>query len=282
MAFQKILVFVNDKKEDAEATVEKLKEWTEKQGIKQEIIFYDDVKGAEIKGPHQTTLAVTIGGDGTFLKAASKVAPYRIPLLGINLGSLGFLTLTRSTDINRALDRLWEGEYEIEERMRIECQIKETPCSCLNDVVITRTDLDRFTELELFVDDNLIGYYPGDGIIISTPTGSTAYSLSCGGPIVLSKTKCIVIAPLASHTLGLRPIILPPEATVKIKAHCESSILADGDKLAKLESGEEIKITKSPINTKMAMIKPRPNFFTILNHKLEWDAGLCRKKRRGS
>lgn len=281
MAFQKFLAFVNDKKESSEKTLNQVEDWVREKGNELEVIYYHEIADMGPIHPSKKTLAVSIGGDGTFLKAANKLAPHNVPLVGVNLGSLGFLTLTRSSRLRQTLDKIEEGDFTIEKRMRLKCEIKGKEYSCLNDLVVTRSDLDKFTELELFTEDDLIGCYPGDGIIISTPTGSTAYSLAGGGPIVLPDMECIVITPLAPHTLSLRPVILSPKTAAKIKANCKSQILIDGDRLEKLGPGEEIKFYQSPNYTEMVMIKPRPNLFSILSHKLGWQAGLCGKRRRG-
>ncbi len=280
MSYEKILAFVNNRKEGFEFTLKALKDWADKREIKIETIHYDEIEAFNIPPESAKCLAVTIGGDGTFLKSANKLASYKIPLLGVNLGSLGFLTHTQSKDLDRALTKIWEGRYEIDNRMRLECDIKGTKLSCLNEVVLTRAGVDHFTELELFIGHKLVGCYPGDGIIVSTPTGSTAYSLSAGGPILTSNLECVAITPLAPHTLGLRPVVFPADEKIKVRANCKSTVLIDGDKYGNLAPGEAVRISQSPTPTRMVITKPRPNFFRILHHKLQWGNGFYRRKRR--
>lgn len=280
MAFEKILAFVNHRKEGSDHTVKDLKNWAHKREVEIEVITYDEIEAVKIRPEPTKCLAVTIGGDGTFLKSANKLASSKIPLLGVNLGSLGFLTHTQAKDLAQVLTKIWEGRHQIDSRMRLECKAKGKKFSCLNEVVLARGGVDHFTELELFIGDKLVGCYPGDGIIISTPTGSTAYSLSAGGPILASNLEGIAVTPLAPHTLGLRPVIFSAHEQIEVKANCQSTVLIDGDKYGTLSSGEAVKITQSPIPTRMVITKPRPNLFRTLHHKLEWGAGFCRRKRR--
>ena len=165
---------------------------------------------------------VVLGGDGTFLGAARNAALYDTPILGINLGTLGFLAEVEKRSSLEALQKVLNGEYNIEKRMMLEasvydCHNDERKFICLNDIGITRGSLSRIIDLKIFINDNFVDDYPADGIIISTPTGSTAYSLSAGGPIINPTMELLLLNPICPHSLRSRPIILSKDEIIKIE-----------------------------------------------------------------
>jgi len=278
MSFKKILVIANFTKAETFSVVEELKNWAEERKISVLVHKATAEENLDLaKESGGGVLAITLGGDGTFLKGARLLSPYDIPILGVNLGSLGFLTQVTTSDLTLALEQILAHKFKMEPRMRLECRLKHQRFSALNEVLISRTDIDKFMELELWADQEFIGFYPGDGLIVSTPTGSTAYSLAAGGPIIDPAMEAILVTPLMTHKLGLRSVIFPPNKILKIKTHTEAAVLSDGDKVAQLPSGDKLEVRKSELVTKMIITEPRPAFFTLLEKKLNWGRNPQRK-----
>lgn len=219
-------------------------------------------------------VALSLGGDGTLLSASRKVAPYGIPVLGINLGHLGFLSELERDDFH-LLSQLFRGEYVIENRMRLQvtaARSGEEPLqfSALNDAVISRGFYSKLIDLEITADGNYLNRYTADGIIIATPTGSTAYSLSAGGPVIEPDIEVFSVVPVCPHSIGTRPLVLSSEKklTVQVESQLGNgfSLSVDGDS-AELPLGSEITIQKSPEVTRLIRMKNR-NFYDVLRHKL--------------
>ncbi|NSW91362.1 MAG: NAD(+)/NADH kinase [Firmicutes bacterium] len=224
----------------------------------------------------EAQMVICLGGDGTFLKVARMVYKKNLPILGINLGNLGFLTEVEKNDIEDAIDRLMRGDYIIEERMMLEASIirdgkvirKDT---ALNDVVISRGALSRILHLKTYINGEFVDMFPGDGLIISSPTGSTAYSLSAGGPIVEPDIDLIIISPICPHILYSRSIITAGNRMVKAVVDEDYShkamVTVDGQKGYEIRGGDVIDIGKSNYTIKLIRVNPR-NFFDILRTKI--------------
>lgn len=228
----------------------------------------------------KSDMVVCLGGDGTFLKVVRMTFRKNIPIIGINLGSLGFLTEIDKNDIPGAIDSVINGSYSIEERMMLETSFideggKLISDIALNDIVISRGALSRILHLKTYINNVFVDSFPGDGMIISSPTGSTAYSLSAGGPIVEPDTDLIIVTPICPHILYSRSIVTTGERVVKIIVDEESShdamVTADGQEGYIIRGGCTINIKKSPYTVKTVKIKSR-NFFNILRTKI-YDRG---------
>lgn len=219
---------------------------------------------------------IVLGGDGTFLRAARLVAPLGIPILGINLGTLGFLTEIEVGEIDFALDKLIKGQFFLEDRMMLEASVireNKTVSSFfgLNDVVINKGPLARLNTLDIFVDQEYVTSYMADGIIIASPTGSTAYSLSAGGPIVYPEVNVTILTPICPHTLHARPMVIPSHKTVRvfiIQQQSDSNLTIDGQRCFELLNGDEIVIRQTAFYAKLVRLKGH-NFFNILREKLK-------------
>ena len=169
-------------------------------------------------------LILALGGDGTLLHAARRAAPLGVPVLGVNLGRLGFLAEVEASELPSMLQRLADGAYRIEERMMLEATLRgadapepaRQPLLALNDVVLARSTFARMVRMEARASGSVIGVFAADGLIVATPTGSTAYSLSAGGPIVHPLLDCLIITPICPHSLAVRPVIVRPEETVEV------------------------------------------------------------------
>lgn len=229
--------------------------------------------------PGDVECVLVLGGDGTLLQASRDLIDTRLPLLGINLGTLGYLAEIEHQNIQAALDKLMWGEYTIEERMMITGSVfqnnkKLMEDMALNDIVIGRRGRLRVVDFNIYVDDVFLCSYRADGIIISTPTGSTGYSLSAGGPIVAPDASLMLLTAIAPHTLNSRTIVLPDN--VKIKVELGSSNLLDkegaevtfdGDTSMKLNVGNSIEVTCSEKITRLIKIN-NTSFVEILRRKM--------------
>lgn len=229
---------------------------------------YDDLR-------READMIILFGGDGTFLHTAHHFIGTGIPLLGINLGRLGFLTEIETSELKDTLELIAEGKYEIEKRMILEAKLlrdnRELAYNfALNDVVVNRGANARMIKLKLFINDVFVNSYRADGLIIATPTGSTAYSLSAGGPIVNPQIRAIVITPICPHTLYVRPMVISENEKLKIVVAGENNemkITTDGRYAHDLMTDDEIHVSASP--RELSTVKlPGRTFYTILHEKM--------------
>lgn len=221
-------------------------------------------------------LIISLGGDGTFLKTARTAYLANIPILGINLGALGFLTDIEKGEIDKSVESIFNNNYIIEERMMLSSKIYKggklfAQDVAINDVVISRGGIPRILHLSIFIDDNLCEMFPCDGIVVATPTGSTAYSLSAGGPIVEPTSKLIVVTPICPHILYSKSFISEEHRRIKICVadgfEHDAMVTVDGQKIYEITGGDYIEVEKT--NTKVKILKINSkNFFTILRNKL--------------
>lgn len=218
---------------------------------------------------------IVIGGDGTILGVAEAASMRDIPILGINLGRLGFLADIEPYEIEEALERLILKQYKIEERMMLRATIigpngEENVFHALNDVNVTRGSFSRLVEFEICVNEELSDIYPADGVIVATPTGSTAYNLSAGGPIVVPQASTYIVTPICPHTIYSKSVILCDQDKVRIKTLEETKDMAlslDGKLKMYLTSQDEVHIERSPYVAKLIKISDR-KFFEILREKI--------------
>lgn len=224
-------------------------------------------------------MVVSVGGDGTLLATARTVGPFRVPILGINLGSLGFLTETHADEVEQVLEAALEGRAPIDARRalgvkRDHVEGDEPEHIALNDVVISNADLARLFSLSLLVDEDWVADYRADGLILATPTGSTAYNLAAGGPLVLPNVDALLATPICPHSLSQRPLILPGEAKLTIRLPegqraCNVQVTVDGQVGFRISPGERISIFRSP-HPILLVRPPGRSFFSVLRDKLSW------------
>ena len=227
-------------------------------------------------------LLLTLGGDGTLLRGARMVAGRGVPILGINLGHLGFLTSVAQDEIDPSLARVFEGDYVLDQRFTLEAEVVHEDGSpgerflALNDFVVHQRGVARMTRLDLFVSrdgrEEQIGSFSGDGVILATPTGSTAYSLSAGGPLIVPTVDCIVVTPIAPHTLAVRPLVIPARDRIRIRAveTTETLVLTvDGQVGQELEPEDEVRVRRSDVRISLVRL-PEQSFFATLRRKLNW------------
>ncbi len=231
------------------------------------IIFF----GSEYTMLKSCDMVLTIGGDGTIIHAARKSAPLDKPLLGINTGRLGFVAELEPNELDM-LQRIAEGNYSIEKRMMLKVTCKNNEFYAMNDAVISRGSLSRLIDIDVSLaeDRGYICSYRADGLIISTPTGSSAYSLAAGGPVVEPTMKCIVMTPVCSHSLFARPVVFSHKSQLAVSASCDDNtqvyLTLDGAKTITIARSDIIYITSSKIETKLIKLKDK-SFYKVLNDK---------------
>lgn len=215
---------------------------------------------------------ITIGGDGTLISTARRAYKFEIPILGINLGNLGFLTSVCPNTLEKFLDEFINKDlYYIDRRMMIESELNLKKSLSFNDIVIRSKSIAHMVKIDGFINNKKFNSYFGDGLIISTPTGSTAYNLSCGGPIVYPLTNAFIITPISPHSLTQRPLVIPTEFELSFISQTNEGavVIIDGHDIYELNYEEEIKIKIASNIAKLI----RPNnrdYFKVLNDKLNW------------
>ena len=224
--------------------------------------------------PSQSDLIVTFGGDGTILHAAKVVGSRGTPILGVNLGRLGFLTEVAPDEIEEALERVLNGRYDIEERMILDIRADcfEEARFALNDIVIEKGTSFRLIEIEEVVSGELVRRYTADGLIISTPTGSTAYSLSAGGPIVHPEVDALIMTPICPHSLSARTVVVPSDRTisVRVRAGRDGAVLiVDGRLEVQLKPEDRVVVRKASHQINLVKLR-RLSFYEVLRRKLIW------------
>lgn len=227
---------------------------------------------------NQADLIIAVGGDGTMLHAAGIAAGSDVPLLGINRGRLGFLADVMPAEMLPKLDQVLAGEFSRESRLMLKARILDNNGNCsealaLNDIVIQRWETGRMVDFETRVDGCYINTHSGDGLIVATPTGSTAYALSCGGPIIEPRLDAVVVVPVCPHTLSDRPIVLPSTQEIEVRlvdrAEIQAEVAADGHSLGWLNSTNRLLI--SAADTRINLIHPPEyEYYGILRSKLHW------------
>ena len=211
---------------------------------------------------------VTVGGDGTILRAVSSAAGRTIPVLGVNLGRVGFFSEIAAESFEEALGKLLSGEYRIERAAMISCVVNgESLGSMLNDFSIHRQELASITHIDLLVDGDPIGDVMADGLIVATPSGSTAYTMSAGGPVVAPKLDCILVTPICPHSLTVRPIVASGDSEIRVRVKCTCRLSGDGRNIRVLVPGDEAVFVKSDISAGFVRFGKR-NIFRLIREKL--------------
>ncbi len=222
---------------------------------------------------------LVFGGDGTMLRVARVVAGHGVAILGVNVGHLGFLTSVAPSQLDETLALLQQGRFSIDERAMLEATVRRASHvsveTALNDLVLSRGATSRLIELEVSVNDELVTRYRCDGLIVSSPTGSTAYSLSAGGSVVSPDAEVLVLTPICPHTLSIRPIVVSLASTVRVRlcrVHADVSLAADGQVQSALGAGDVIEVRRS--RRSVRLIRPAgASFFATLRTKFGWSGG---------
>ncbi len=286
---ERVAIYFKDNNLKTRTGVERLVEEFHKRGIKtriyQKLVNPVTGPGWEIveksdELSHSSELAdlvLSVGGDGTFLETVLKVKDLGIPIAGVNTGRMGFLANISADEISHSIDMLCKGEYEIIERCLLEISHPEgmfegNSSTALNEITIQKADLSMIT-ISVFVDETHLNTYWADGLIVSTATGSTAYNLSVGGPILSPDDESIIISPIAPHNLTIRPIILSGEGKIRmvIEGRSNEYLTTCDFRSKKLPFTEEIHIVRAPVKIRTVMLNGR-DFYSTLRNKLMWGA----------
>ena len=230
--------------------------------------------GALVDALDGTRLIVSIGGDGTLLWTAQQAAAAHIPVLGVNAGRLGFLTQVQLGEEGQALDRWAAGDFTLQRRALLEARVGDRIFHALNDAVVHNGIEINLIRIEVSVDDQPAGQFDADGVIVSTPTGSTGYGLSLGGPILHPDVQALVYMPLNPHSLFNRPIVLPEQSRILIRLPKSAAILTcDGQQNAQLQPGAEVQVA-SGLQVELVQFDGGRNFYDLLRRKLRWGLPL--------
>jgi NAD+ kinase len=283
-------IIANIKKPLTKEVVEKIIQWSKHNKVD---FFLDEELSALVDHKEKSSpreklwqlceMIISLGGDGTMLSSARAVGEHQTPILGINLGGLGFLTEITSNDLDKTLDKLKNDDFFIEKRMVLKTEVeglKKLDQYALNDVVLDKGEVARLFQMHLYADDEFICSYSADGLIISTPTGSTAYCLAAGGPIINPRTNLIIVSPICPHTFASRPIIFSENENLKVVvemaqrgelAQREAVLTIDGQVAFHLKSGSSVLVRKAKHSVNLIKFKDR-SFYDILRTKLHWGA----------
>lgn len=223
-------------------------------------------------------MVIALGGDGTILRVARSVGIRGTPILGVNLGKLGFLAEVSLEELDSCLAEILKGEYVVQERMMLEAGVKgrREHYSCLNDIVLDKYGSSRLIDIETYVNGEYLATFTADGIIVSTPTGSTAYSLANGGPVVTPTNQAITINPICPHTLTVRPVIVPDDSIITLKVEAAPKrihLTADGQQEMLLSPPAVIQVSKAKFTAKLVK-RRNTNYYDVLRKKLQWGRDL--------
>jgi NAD+ kinase len=281
---KRIGIVAKTDREAAATTVSELLRWCAERGLaplldKETAALCPDAGVAMARKPDlpgQTDLLLVLGGDGTLLSMARLVGDLGVPILGVNLGGLGFLAALTVEELFPALEALLRDELVVEERMMLAAAVSRqgerlAEYVALNDMVITKSAMSRIIRLEVAVDQQFATSYRADGLIISTPTGSTAYCLSAGGPIVFPTMDAVVLTPICSHTLTNRPIVLPGDQRIEVRLLTDQDVMltADGQVGFALKQWDTVVIHRAA--SRIRLLRPsQKHFFSVLSTKLKW------------
>lgn len=226
---------------------------------------------------------ISLGGDGTMLHTAYEFRNYSIPIFGVNIGKLGFLAEFDLESLGMFLDELIQNNYQVEERIALVAEYSEDSSEklfAINDIVVDKGPWPKMIDITIQVDDDYVATFAADGIIIATPTGSTGYSLSAGGPIINPKAQAVTLSPIAPHTLTMRPLIISNDQTITVMVNCPSDkiqVSCDGQRVKYLKPPAKIKISKSGNAVKL-IHSSRFNYFETLRSKLYWGLDIRNMK----
>jgi NAD+ kinase len=280
---KRIGIFAKRNHPDAAALAREVALWLEARGLQIEVeesLATDMEWRAGIPGkliPEVVDLVIVLGGDGTLISVARLIGKLEKPIFGVNLGSLGFLTEITRSELFPVLEEVIAGRFSVSRRMMLEAVVRRGEANIgnfmvLNDVVINKGALARIIDMEAEVDDSYLTTFKADGLIIATPTGSTAYNLAAGGPIVYPGLECLVISPICPHMLTNRPIIVSDRSVVRVEVKFQDEdvvFTADGQVGMPLQGGDVVEVRRSNCRT-LLVRSPSKDYFQVLRTKLRW------------
>lgn len=273
---KKVIILGNLKKKKIADTLKNLEPWLKKRAG---VIICDLESEAEATHMRraEADIAIVLGGDGAILSACRRLGKHQIPIIGVHLGKFGFLTELTENDMFASIEKILDGEYKVVPRMLLTCSVQRNQNVIkdsigLNDVVISRPALSRLITIRLIINGDEVATYRTDGLIVSTPVGSTAHSLSAGGPILVPEIDAFIITPICPHTLTNRPIVVPGDSKIEIEYLSEyggAGVTIDGQVFIELIQGDRTKVEKSSIQLQLIDTGAR-TFYDVLREKLNW------------
>ncbi len=281
---RKIGININSSKDKKNSILNYVHDLIKEEFPESELCIFKDAEGLDQEESKELDLLITLGGDGTILRAARKVYKYGVPILGVNIGHLGFLSSVELTEFSDAIKKIKKREFQIMERMMIKVTIpgkeSENVHVALNDIVITKGILSRMLTYNIFVDESFYSSYKADGLIVSTPTGSTAYSLSAGGPIVYPTMDLISLTPICPISNGVKTIILDSHNKIKIRLNTnEDNVFLTCDGHLELESDKYNEMIIQAIEEKCKIVQLKEyDYFKILRNKIISRSMDCEEK----
>lgn len=284
MAIQKVAFIANAQRTEAMSLIRELHAELARRGVQtateEHVGRALGLPWAPLSVLGDVDLCVSLGGDGTLIHASRVLGGKPVPILGVNMGSLGFMTEVRQTEVRPMLDRVLAGDFEVEPRMKLRVHLHRAAhenhplvdAEVLNEAVINKGALARIADLEASIDGRYVTTYKADGVIVSTPTGSTAYSLSAHGPILYPTMNAVIITPICPHTLTQRPLVVPDDFEINLQLKSESAemyLTLDGQTGVPMLPGDRVQIKQSK-NRVLLIRNPQLEFFTILRTRLRW------------
>jgi len=279
---QRIGIFAKRNQPDAVTLAGQVRSWLEERGIsvllEERLAAKMDATGQPAAAiPPQCDMVIVLGGDGTLISVAREIGELEVPIFGVNLGSLGFLTEITRQELFPVLKRVLAGEYALSDRLMLDVSVERageivSSYRVLNDVVINKGALARIIDMKAWVGDSYLTTYKADGLIISSPTGSTAYNMAAGGPIIYPGTDCLVITPICPHMLSNRPMIIPADSVIRIDVMFqdeEVQLTADGQVGMLLLADDIVTIRRASSRTRL-IVSPDKEYFQLLRTKLRW------------
>jgi NAD+ kinase len=265
----KLIFFTNPIKPGAEALMEQLVREAKLRGAETFSVTGSERLEALLEEEHDGVFCVvTLGGDGTILRAVSEASEFGIPVLGVNMGRVGFFSEIGTDGFGEALEKLFSGDFTVERPSMLSCFVNgESMGDCLNDFSIHRQELASITQLDLAIDGDEIGTVMADGLIVGTPSGSTAYTMSAGGPVVGPKLDCILVTPICPHSLTVRPIVTSTDSEVEVTLQSTSRLSRDGQNIKILYPGDSVVFRRSERTAGFIRFKKR-NVFKLIREKL--------------
>lgn len=280
----RINILVNTHREDAVEAARHTREYLVGHGIAvgsdREAAALIDVEPLAMESFADAKLVITFGGDGTLIRAAHLCSTLGTPILGVYYGRFGFVTQCKPNEIGAALSQFFDGKARIEDRMMVQTELIRSgqvvaTMHSLNEAALQRAATTRMLTFEVMVDNERLTRYPADGVMVATPTGSTAYNLSAGGPIVDPRMQALVLTAITPHTLSARPLILRPDSVVRLSMQTrgDAVLSCDGQSRLHMLSGDEVRITRSPRMTRLVSVDEH-DFLAKLSERLLWSQSL--------
>jgi NAD+ kinase len=273
---RKVLLVINSKKDDVQSVVRSILELTESRGI--ETVSLDFSNHASPENLTGVDLAISLGGDGTLLSCARMLAPLNVPILAVNMGDFGFITEVSKSELRDTWDKLLQGRLGVSERLMLSVEVQRQGSATasflgLNEAVIGIKGISRMIRLKIFMSDTYMGRYRADGVIVATPTGSTAYSMAAGGPILHPEMEAFILTPICPFTLSNRPTVVPANEILRVEVEepqkVEAVLTIDGQESFLLEPRDCILVRRAPFKARIVHTDRR-SFYEVLRTKLNW------------